>query len=298
MTRVDLAPYLRQFWAAGDAGFTVAANAASMGRVSGVFNQPAEAGLAYGIAGLAACYVWRDRPGRMYIAIIPIILGGVLSVSKVFIFGGLPLILWHIWRSRARHGRLALVLVSISTILGIAQSGYATQWSGLDYLGRTLHPQDQNWLTFYSAGRLGTHNTLTRVIDEVARLDPWFGVGAGGLSVPYDNGWVEAFVVAGLVGVTCYTLALVWMWRIARQISNDALRQFLYALLALSTGASFGVPALDANRSSTLLWVVLSLCASTQMMTGPRIDLPPPILPEDYSRAACPAFVREDSVPR
>ena len=91
MTRVDLAPYLRRFWAVGSDGFTVAANAATLGRVSGVFNQPAEAGLAYGIAGLAACYVWRERPGRLYLVLIPIILGGLLSVSKVFIFGGLPM---------------------------------------------------------------------------------------------------------------------------------------------------------------------------------------------------------------
>jgi len=269
MTRVDLAPYLRQFWAAGSDGFTVAANAATMGRVSGVFNQPAEAGLAYGIAGLAACYVWRERPGRLYLVLIPIILGGLLSVSKVFIFGGLPLILWHIWRARAGHGRLALLLVSATTFFGIAQSGYATQWAGLDVLGRILRPPDQNWLSFYTAGRVGDHATLTSVIGEIGRLNPWFGVGAGGLSVAYDNGWVEAFVVAGLVGVVCYTLVLVWVWRIARGIDDHARRHLLYGLLVLTIGGSIGIPVLDANRSATLLWVLIALSASTQLMPRP-----------------------------
>lgn len=57
MTRIDLAGLLRSFVAPGAGDHTVAAAAAQLGRVSGVFGQPAEAGLAYGLGGLAICFV-------------------------------------------------------------------------------------------------------------------------------------------------------------------------------------------------------------------------------------------------
>lgn len=265
MTRIDLGFYLRRFWATAGDQVTVAENAAALGRVTGVFNQPAEAGLAYGVAGLAACYVWQERPRRLYLVLIPIIIGGLLSVSKVFILVGLPLILWHIWRARASHGRIALLTVGAATFLGIAQSGYATQWVGLDYLGRLLRPSDQGWLSFYTAGRIGDHATLATVVGEVIRLDPWFGLGAGGLRVPYDNGWVEAFVTAGTVGVVCYTLVLLLLWRTARAINDPARRRLLYGLTVLAVAGSMGVPALTANRAATLLWVLIALSASAQL---------------------------------
>jgi hypothetical protein len=55
-TRVDLSEYLRRFWSEAGIG-TTAENAAQLGRLSGIFNQPSEAGVMYGIAGLLA--VWR-----------------------------------------------------------------------------------------------------------------------------------------------------------------------------------------------------------------------------------------------
>jgi hypothetical protein len=261
MTQVDLTWLLRPFWAAG-AGETTAQLAASMGRVSGVFNQPAEAGVAYGLAGVCAWYVWHDRPTRLYLVLIPIVLGGLVSVSKVFVLGGLPLILWLVWRSRAAGSRLGLVFVTAAVALGLVQSGYAAQWSGLDYLTRLVSPGDEQAINFFTAGRFGEGSTLTRVIAEVARINPLWGVGAEGLQVPYDNGWVEAFVVAGLGGFALYTLTLLWLWRAGRADPDPARRTLLCVIAVLAAGSSLGVPALTANRASTLLWLIVALAVA------------------------------------
>jgi hypothetical protein len=262
MTQVDLVPYLRRFWASAGAQVTVAQNGIGIGRYSGVFNQPAEAGLAYGIAGLAACYVWQRRPAMLYLVLVPIILGGILSVSKIFVLGGLPIILWHIWRTNAGHKRIVVVTLGVATFLGIAQSGYASQWGGLGFLERLLNPAGQSWIQLYTAGRVGGGSSLMSVVDEVTRIDPWFGLGAGGLSSAYDNGLVEVYVVSGMIGVACYSLTLVWLWRLSKRIADKGQRHLMYELVILTVGASVGISAFTANRASTMLWVLIALFAS------------------------------------
>jgi hypothetical protein len=259
MTRIDLAYLIRIFWAA-EGGETVWESAAQQGRISGIFNQPAEAGLAYGIAALAACYAWRKRPGVLYGVLVPIMIGGLLSVSKVFVVGAMPLVLWQVWQSRSGSGKIAAALVGIGTFLTVAQSGFAREWVGFDFLGRLFRPGDKGLVNLYTAGRIGGESThMSDVIADVSGTDPLLGAGASGLRIAYDNGFLEAFVVAGLIGVACYSLSLVWICLLASTDDDQERRRFLFLLMALSTGASLGITALTANRASTLLWLILAL---------------------------------------
>lgn len=295
MIFVDLAPYLRPFW--GTAGDYVAAGmtASTVGRMLGIFNQPVEAGLAYSIAGLAACYVWRERPNWLLFWLIPIVLGGLVSISKVFILGGLPLILWYAWRSKVGRGRITLLMVVAVPFLGIVASGTISRTALLGNIGGFLHPTVDSALSTYTAGRFGNGNasSLTSLWDEVILLDPWFGLGAGGLQVPYDNGWAEAFVMAGLVGVICYTLTLFLLWRMARTIHHPARRRLMLGLVALAAGASLGIPALTTNRASTLLWVLIALLSSAQAHSGRpvRSDPSTSMSAESLHGCAPPAIV-------
>ena len=259
MTRVDISTLLRPFVSSGTAGSTVAERAATMGRFSGLFNQPAEAGVAYGLGGLAACYAWRYRPLRVYLLLVPIIIGGFLCVSKVFILGAMPLILWQAWR--LKRGKLTLLLISGVALLGVVQTGFVQQWSGLAFLTRLFRPYNQDWISLYSAGRFGTGATLTAVTDEVTRINPWFGFGAQGLQVAYDSGFVEALVLGGLVGATLYGLTLIAILLMARTDRDAARRGFLTTVGIFAAGASLGVPALTANRAGSLLWLLVALGA-------------------------------------
>jgi hypothetical protein len=276
MTRVDLSAVLRPFWASSGADGTVAANAAGLGRYCGVFNQPAEAGLAYGLAGLCAWYVWRDKPKRMYLLLIPIVLGGLISVSKIFILGGLPLILWLVWRNRKTGARISLLFITAGLVLGLAQSGFADQWSGLQYLTRLLSPPDNgSALGFLTAGRLGSGSSLAGVFSEVHRVSPWWGFGAPGLQVAYDNGWTEAYVVAGVAGLVLYTLILLVLWRIGRADPDRERRTLVTCVAILAAGGSLGVPALTANRASTLLWLIVALAVVAAAADAVRSDRQP-----------------------
>lgn len=275
MTRVDLTPLLRPFWS-GAEGTATAENAAVLGRFGGVFNQPAEVGLAYGVAALCAWYVWRDRPRMLYPILLAIVLGGLLSVSKVFILGGLPVILWLLLRGARTRG--TTVFVAFAAFLGLVQSGVAEQWTGLDRLGRLLRPdEDQNLLNLFTASRFGDDSTLTEVVDEVSTASPWFGVGIRGLETPYDNAWVEAFIVAGLFGVVAYTFAVLAMWVIARRDQDEVRRTFATGLVLVVLAGSLGLPALTVNRVATAVWLLVALVSLGQTTTaGRRSESGPP----------------------
>ena len=83
----------------------MAANAASDGRYTGIFNQPAEAGIAYGVALLLLTWLARTRewkPFPVTCAAALVITGGVLTVSKVFLLCAAPVAGLTVLRGRAR----------------------------------------------------------------------------------------------------------------------------------------------------------------------------------------------------
>ena len=259
--RVDLSRILRPFWASSGQTGTVAELAAGNGRFSGIFNQPAEAGLMYGLAGLAAVYVYRDRPSRMYLTLAPIFIGGVLCVSKVFLLAAAPLILWQVWRTA--RSRVVLVLSISVAILGLGQSRLLQDWSGAAFLQRLLRPGQSGFIDLYTAGRIGGGSSLMMVTSEVQNRSPLFGFGARGLSVAYDNGWVAALVVAGAFGAIAYTAILVILLLLPRTLLG-AERRLALGTALLAVMASVGVPALTANRSGSVLWLLVALLTIRQ----------------------------------
>lgn len=279
-TSVNISGLLRPFAGASDIVQTTAANAAILGRYTGVFNQPAEAGLAYGIAGLAACYAWRNRPGVLYLVLTPIILGGLISTSKVFVLGGLILILWQVIRG-PRAGRWWLALAGGATVVAVIQSGVLDRWVGHRFLERLIGSGQGDWLSLYTAGRLGDDSTLSSVVDQVSDMNIVTGVGLGGLHVAYDNGWIEAFVMAGAVGVLCYTATLLLIFVAARTDPDADRRRLMTAVAILCAGASVGIPALTANRAGTLIWllVALSVLARSSLATRQPARPAPAALP-------------------
>jgi hypothetical protein len=257
---VDLSGLLRPFWA-GTPGSTVAQNAAQLGRLSGVFNQPAEAGLMYGLAGLAAVYVYRDRPLWMYLMLVPIFVGGVLCVSKVFLLAAGPVILLQVWRT-ARSRSLYVLALAFAGV-SLLQSGLFANWAGAGYLQQLYQPGQQGVIGYYTAGRLGGASSLTSVLSEVFDRSPLWGFGAGGLSTPYDNGWVEALVVAGLIGAMAFTVILIMLVLLPRVLAG-AERQLAWGVALVAVMASVGLPALTANRSGAALWTIVALLAVRQ----------------------------------
>lgn len=264
-SRVDITALLSPFWSSvtqnvGTA--TVAGRAAQLGRMTGILNQPVEAGTLYGIAMLAAIFLWRERPWRLVSVLILLAAGGTLTVSKIFLFVALPIAAWHF--TRLKKGRIARFKAVLSAALAfsiIAVTGFLPKWLGTSYLLRLAAPGG-NYLWFFSAGRFGSGSTILPVAKAILLMSPVIGFGLRGLAVPYDNGWIEALVFAGLIGVAVYSAVLLILfhaWWARRRHLSKAESMFAGGLVLLTTGASLGFPALTGNRVATVLWVLLTI---------------------------------------
>src|SRR5690606_6260889 len=108
--KIDTWPVVQYFVGIGadtqtDAG-TVWQRAAQLGRYTGLFNQPLEAGLAYSIAGLCWIYavaVTRKATVLKWVLLVGVVIGGILTVSKIFVFGGVMTMVMYALLSRARR---------------------------------------------------------------------------------------------------------------------------------------------------------------------------------------------------
>lgn len=250
-------------WYGGAPGTdSVSMLAAQLGRYSGLINQPAEAGVIYSLAAFCALYRFSSKPIILSASLALITIGGVLTVSKVFLLCGLPLLAIALLRLRkGRTARLAtLTLVGMGAWVAVS-AGYLPRWSGVDFLVRLLPGRsDESALALFTANRYesGGGGTLEGVTEAVLS-GPWaFGYGAGGLFVPYDSGWVEALVVAGVAGVIAQVVVFALLWRAWATAPRSAERTLLGYALVLLVAASSGLPALTANRAATVAWLLLA----------------------------------------
>jgi hypothetical protein len=289
---LDSMPWLRRFWAADGTSTFVAELAEQMGRYSGVFNQPAEAGIAYTLAALSLAYLQkRDLVATSWanVAWVLIVLGGMLTLSKVFV-GGLVLALGLVVVYRRNAVRTSVVaLGTVAAMCAASLTGWFSSWGASTMAGWYRYSIEAGDSPLYTltAGRFGSAGTngppsiavpmqpsaggvngdgatpaLPSGVGDLMRVlsdeHPLFGVGARGLQVAYDSAWSEALVVGGLVGLGLVVLAhlVIVASSLARMRRLDGTHGLLLAaVVVLILAGSMGMPALTGNRESTLLWV-------------------------------------------
>ena len=269
---------LPRFWDAPGSVQTVALNAAENFRYSGIFNQPAEAGMAYALALCALVYLAQIRAVGVRATAAGIILlgaGGLLTGSKVFLLGGIPVTLLMVLQDRRSRVRVvASTACAVSVLWLVAITGIAPAWAGGVEVSRLLHPSVTTW----TAGRYGSDATLGPAMVDVLRSSPWYGFGAGGLNVPYDSLWLEVLVFAGIAGFALAVLTLLFMAvRCARLgcALGGAERRLAVAALIVAVETSPGLPSLTANRASLLLWMILGpLLAAPRVCVGEFMERP------------------------
>ncbi len=261
--------WLQRFWGYAPATLetTVAVRAFSNGRLTGIFAQPAEAGIAYSLALFAALYLFartgRDRPVPLGLVAVPVLVGGVLSASKMFLLIGMPLALWQAVR-QGRRVRRVLVIVGMAGMIRVALTQVdIPRWRGAWMLSTLFSGSDSGGIAGkYTAGRLGSNGASGAAFDYVLGTQPWFGYGAGGLAVPYDSSWVEVVIVGGMVGVVLFALVLAVLfgaWISGRPALSGPQRPFTTSVLAMSLAATAGLPAFTANRVALFIWIFLAL---------------------------------------
>lgn len=267
---VDLTWLLHWFWtnevSAADA---VMSPAETMGRFSGIFVMPAQAGAAYGIALLAAIWLFRKRMAWLVVIVSLIAFGGVLSVSKNFLFVGIPVFVINSLRlSGMRRPRrflsLALGLAAAAELVG---GGLLPTWGGREGLRYYTEPSG-DLLRYYTAGRMGEGSDFDRVMGMVTSESPVYGFGANGLKVAVDGSWVQVIIMAGLLGLALLIGVIVIMvcacWS-HRDHTPDS--QFAQGLIVLAIGTSFGIPVFTTARVASFLWLLICLSV---LSCGPR----------------------------
>lgn len=251
-------PLIGRWWTSSGLTDTtaVAGRAAELGRLTGIFNQPLEAGIAYSIGILLAAH-WshRHQPTVTRSAIVAVMLaGGLLTTSKVFIGLGIPMaLILTLWLRRdGLVGALMKITIFAAPILVVLSW---TEWDGLKRLLGiiTFDVGQRSPLYYYTAGRYGAEGNVGPVVDQVMRGSPLFGFGAVGLPVPSDNAYVEILVMAGLVGMGLYVLVLAMLMVANLRLHPSPDKALSMALIALTIIAGFGGPTITANRAGVFL---------------------------------------------
>jgi hypothetical protein len=265
--------FLPRFWDSAASSGSVAAMAAGNFRYSGIFNQPAEAGAAYGLA--LFCLIWLAQrklmpPVLTAACAVMLCAGGMLTLSKIFLLGGVPLsVLTVLVTSRSRVK--VITAAAIALFAARLAARLLPSWRGASVLAGLIRP-GASLATTYSAGRYGSGGTLVPLVADVLRSSPWYGFGAGGLDKAYDSLWVEVLAVAGVTGAVMVALALSvlgYRWLHLRSLLGQPEWQLAGATLALAAGASLGLPSLTANRVCTLLWLIIGVLVAAQ---SPGLD--------------------------
>jgi hypothetical protein len=270
---------LPRFWATAGQPQTVAGLAAQNGRYTGIFDQPAEAGIAYGVALL--CLIWLARrglrPSLVTGGAVLVIAGGVLTLSKVFLLAALPVAVVTVLRVRSRVRAAATAVAAAGGVWLAGAAGLLPAWRlGQQALGSLLDPR-VSLAAQYTGGRYGTGGTLGPAVADVLHAARWFGFGAGGINVPYDSLWLEVLAVSGVLGVilaVALLAGLAWRWVHLRARLGRSEWHLAGAVLALAIGASAGLPSLTANRAGTLLWLILGVLLTARAASGCPTEAP------------------------
>lgn len=258
------------FWTADPTTGSVAVKAASNDRFSGIFNHPAESGTAYSFGLLLALWRWgwrESRPKVLVGALVLLVAGGLLSASKAFVFVGLPVFLVALSLDRRTRDRRLLMLGLFAATGGGALITSALPWAGQERLERLLRADnlrsgESTLLGYLTAGRLGDESTLLAVAAVVWEESPLYGYGASGLRVAYDSSWLELLIVGGAVGVSLFVAVILVLAHCALATRfRIALADWRLGVgfLIIMVGGSWGLPAHTANRTATILWIVLGL---------------------------------------
>jgi hypothetical protein len=237
------------------------AQALSIGRFTGLFNQPLEAGIFFSVALFALLYLCKVRPkARVFnsVGLAAILLGGLLSLSKNFTLLGLALALAFAVSIRLMSMRAALFLCAAAAagIVALILEFNPT------YADSLINLFDEGGLLLaLTAGRLGSADTeVAQLFAQLWGQGHWvFGRGLGS-QLPLDNGYLEFFYQGGILSLGGYLMFLSALGlRATRQWRRIEGKLALFLLLFI-VGASFGGPVVSANRASVALMLLLAAC--------------------------------------
>ena len=252
---------LRPFWGDGGAGGVSVAERSLAGfRFSGIFDQPFDAGLHHSFGLLLAVFVIRLE-GRLpetrdYVRMLVVAAGGLLSLSKVIIFGGLPIfvayLLWERWLGRMLWNKVVI----IAGVLLAATSGVILSW-WIDLLGSLW--TSTNLIRIVIGSRFsGADSVVASLTSEVLQSSPVLGLGYGAFTT-YDNAYLEYWAQGGVFALLLYLMVLATLARASILQRSSPAGRFYAVVTVLVVFAGIGAPVLTANRFTVVFWMLMTI---------------------------------------
>ena len=265
----DLSPIMMNFvGTSGVSGLTTWEKTAQGGRFTGIFNQPMISGASHSLVIFLWAYITKKNridSIRGIIVLLFLFFGGVLSISKLFFLGGIPLFFLYLKlqkRLRTIFNWKFFLLISVSIIIVLI---ILERWKGYDFLISIFTlTKNTNLIYFFTGKRFGSRNTtVTLLFSSVLKKSPLCGLGFGAVTV-LDSAYVEFFVQGGLIALFAYMFLLIrigWLGLKEYKIKSDE-SIFLVILFLFLVGAGLGGPVITANRFSVVFWIILILILS------------------------------------
>lgn len=220
------------------------------GRYPGTFGQIFEAGIAYFLALLSALTLRKYYSKRLWkITILFLMLGGMLTGSKIFILGSWVLILYHTYfNSRSLFLFLVSLKIFLLSIVIIYDIKLPWQFNRL-----IRDVSIENIFNIYTSFRFADGSTIVAGMKNIYLQSPFIGMGFGYLANS-DFALYEVMSISGLIGVVTYILTVHLIY-FDSQSKRDVYRTLIILFFVYTI--SISAPAITANKVGFLLIVCL-----------------------------------------
>lgn len=248
--------------------------AQDVGRFTGIFNQPIEAGIFYSVALIAGVHAWRFGSWNKFailLGMVAVTYGGVLSLSKNFIVLGLACALGYGYMIRVIPRAVAIalsipIIITVPLAIEGMNANYFQSLADLYY--------DQGLFSALSAGRFGEESgTVSMLFSSLLSSGDWVtGRGLGSFQ-PLDNGFLEYFYQGGILSLIGYLATLLTLTILGWHYRETRDGKLLIVLTIYIWLASMGGPVLTANRANISILLLVSASLS-----GIRTAMPTKIM--------------------
>ncbi len=248
-------------------------NTTHLVRQSGIFDQPVESGLIYSLVLILWLYLFALKSKiKTSMSIFEmtklflIISGGLISISKTFLFVGSSLffMMCFFFYEPKRNILQFAAIFSFSIFFLLSFAPWPGRSMFLGYFTPKNYTQDST-ISILSGSRYNLNSSSdtevtfqSGVFDNFAEIfyKHFFGQGIT-KSMSLDNGLLEFYSCAGLFGLLSffYLISLIFYvtWRL--HLVDKKMSIYIFAICVLIVVANLGSPVFTLNRVSIPIWI-------------------------------------------
>jgi len=230
------------------------------GRISGIFTQLFEAGYAYSLALISWAYLTdRGTIKYKYLFLVLIILGGILTYSKIFLVLGLIFFIFLLNKNQIKQ----VLILSVSLIFLLYMIANYSDYSVTNnaFIDRLFDVNDFTFseiIQIYTSGRFSADSTIFSIFSEVLSNAPIFGYGYG-YTGGSDFALLEVVILGGICGLLAYFYLFFLFFYNTFKVNDRVILKYYLILFVITTLTSLAAPTITANRISVIFWILTTI---------------------------------------